>query len=88
LEELLSTNIIENRKAINPLEFYWFEASVEGHCILGTRDGLETTPLTPVNRGTGYIYGTYETDLSHVNLMDALLKWTTDGQGGNGKGKL
>ncbi|KAK4154742.1 hypothetical protein C8A00DRAFT_32480 [Chaetomidium leptoderma] len=42
----------------------------------------------PVNRGTIYLYGTTENDLSAVNLMDVHLKWTSDGKGGNGKGKL
>jgi len=48
----------------------------------------KTNPLKPVNRGTIYLYGTTENDLSNVNLMDVHLKWTADGKGGDGKGKL
>ncbi|KAL2139317.1 hypothetical protein VTI28DRAFT_5331 [Corynascus sepedonium] len=48
----------------------------------------KTNPMKPINRGTIYLYGTTENDLSNVNLMDVHLKWTADGKGGNGKGKL
>jgi hypothetical protein len=48
----------------------------------------KTNPNKPVNRGTVYLYGTTENDLSNVALMDVHLKWTADGKGGNGKGKL
>ncbi|KAH6634267.1 hypothetical protein B0J18DRAFT_13743 [Chaetomium sp. MPI-SDFR-AT-0129] len=48
----------------------------------------KTDPGRPINRGTVYLYGTTENDLSNVNLMDVHLKWTSDGKGGNGKGKL
>ncbi|KAK3300245.1 uncharacterized protein B0H64DRAFT_10438 [Chaetomium fimeti] len=48
----------------------------------------KTNPNKPVNRGTVYLYGTTENDLSSVSLMDVHLKWTSDGKGGNGKGKL
>ncbi|KAH6853621.1 hypothetical protein B0I37DRAFT_11428 [Chaetomium sp. MPI-CAGE-AT-0009] len=48
----------------------------------------KTNPNKPVNRGTVYLYGTTENDLSSVALMDVHLKWTADGKGGNGKGKL
>ncbi|KAL2125194.1 hypothetical protein VTJ04DRAFT_1559 [Mycothermus thermophilus] len=42
----------------------------------------------PVNRGTVYLYGTTQNDLTDVNLMDVHLKWTADGTGGDGKGRL
>ncbi|KAL1835533.1 hypothetical protein VTJ49DRAFT_6503 [Mycothermus thermophilus] len=42
----------------------------------------------PVNRGTVYLYGTTHNDLSGVNFMDVHLKWTADGNGGDGKGRL
>jgi hypothetical protein len=48
----------------------------------------KSNPEKPVNRGTVYLYGTTENDLSNVMLMDVHLKWTSDGKGGNGKGKL
>ncbi|KAL2271077.1 hypothetical protein VTJ83DRAFT_448 [Remersonia thermophila] len=42
----------------------------------------------PVNRGTVYLYGTTHNDLSNVSFMDVHLKWTADGKGGDGKGRL
>ena len=48
----------------------------------------KSNPLKPINRGTIYLYGTTENDLSNMNLMDVHLKWTSDGKGGDGKGKL
>jgi hypothetical protein len=47
-----------------------------------------TTPLKPINRGTVYLYGTTQTDLSNTNLVDVHLKWTADGSGGDKKGRL
>lgn len=41
----------------------------------------------PANRGTVYIYGTTHLDPS-ANLLDILYKWTPDGTGGDGKGRL
>jgi hypothetical protein len=69
---------------VAPGDFVAIQYAENGHVTIADK----TTPLKPVNRGTVYIYGTYETDLSQVNLMDVHLKWTTDGQGGNGKGRL
>ncbi|KAK4105738.1 hypothetical protein N658DRAFT_483163 [Parathielavia hyrcaniae] len=48
----------------------------------------QANPTKPVNRGTIYLYGTTETDLTNTKLMDVHLTWTSDGTGGNGKGKL
>ncbi|KAK4181253.1 hypothetical protein QBC36DRAFT_383641 [Triangularia setosa] len=45
-------------------------------------------PNKPINRGTIYLYGTYENDLSQTTLTDVLHTWTADGKGGNGKGRL
>ncbi|KAK4231722.1 hypothetical protein QBC38DRAFT_406975 [Podospora fimiseda] len=45
-------------------------------------------PFKPINRGTIYLYGTTETDLESVNFVDVHLKWTADGKGGNGNGRL
>ncbi|KAK0670754.1 hypothetical protein QBC41DRAFT_363810 [Cercophora samala] len=45
-------------------------------------------PNKPINRGTIYLYGTYENDLSKTTLTDVLHTWTADGKGGNGKGRL
>ncbi|KAK4217607.1 hypothetical protein QBC37DRAFT_259870, partial [Rhypophila decipiens] len=42
----------------------------------------------PINRGTVYVYATYENDVSNYNLVDVHLKWNRDGTGGDGKGKL
>ncbi|KAK4193443.1 hypothetical protein QBC35DRAFT_106444 [Podospora australis] len=48
----------------------------------------KANPFKPLNRGTIYLYGTKENDLTNVNLVDVLHTWTADGKGGNGKGKL
>lgn len=61
--------------------------------ILYTENGHVTrpdvsNPLKPINRGTVYLYATTENDLSDTNLVDVHLKWTADGTGGDGKGKL
>ncbi|KAK3393772.1 hypothetical protein B0H63DRAFT_27847 [Podospora didyma] len=45
-------------------------------------------PGKPINRGTVYLYGTTQNDLSNANLKDIHLKWTADGTGGDGKGRL
>jgi len=45
-------------------------------------------PTKPVNRGTVYLYGTTNNDLTSANLMDIHLVWTADGKGGDGKGRL
>lgn len=61
--------------------------------ILYTENGHVTrpevsNPLKPINRGTVYLYATTHNDLSEANLVDVHLKWTTDGTGGDGKGRL
>jgi hypothetical protein len=45
----------------------------------------DANPLKAVNRGTVYLYGTTENDLSSLSLADVHLKWTAKG---DGKGKL
>ncbi|KAK5663507.1 hypothetical protein OQA88_3937 [Cercophora sp. LCS_1] len=45
-------------------------------------------PTKPVNRGTVYLYGTTENDLTNMNLVDIHYVWTADGTGGDGKGRL
>ncbi|KAK0748068.1 hypothetical protein B0T21DRAFT_355755 [Apiosordaria backusii] len=45
-------------------------------------------PNKPINRGTIYLYGTTENDLSQTTITDVLHTWTADGKGGNGKGRL
>jgi len=47
-----------------------------------------SNPTKPVNRGTVYLYGTTENDLSNYNMVDIHLKWTADGNGGDKKGRL
>lgn len=42
----------------------------------------------PINRGTIYLYGTKENDLSNFRLMDVHQKWTPEGTGGDKKGRL
>ncbi|KAL2134142.1 hypothetical protein VTI74DRAFT_904 [Chaetomium olivicolor] len=48
----------------------------------------DTNELKPINRGTVYLYGTTNNDLTDMNLVDVHLKWTANGKGGNGKGRL
>ncbi|KAK3943682.1 hypothetical protein QBC46DRAFT_306814 [Diplogelasinospora grovesii] len=45
-------------------------------------------PTKPVNRGTVYLYGTTNNDLTDYNLVDIHLNWTADGTGGDGRGRL
>lgn len=44
--------------------------------------------IKPINRGTIYLYGTTENDLTNTNFVDVHLAWTADGTGGDGKGRL
>ncbi|KAK3310200.1 uncharacterized protein B0T15DRAFT_488886 [Chaetomium strumarium] len=69
---------------VAPGDFVAIQYAENGHVTIADK----TTPLKPINRGTVYIYGTYQADLTNVNLMDVHLKWTADGRGGNGNGKL
>lgn len=47
----------------------------------------DTNPTKPLNRGTVYIYGTTE-PASDELFDDVFDKWTADGTGGNGRGRL
>ncbi|KAK4233728.1 hypothetical protein C8A03DRAFT_38548 [Achaetomium macrosporum] len=69
---------------VAPGDFVAIQYAENGHVTRADK----TNPLKPVNRGTVYLYGTTQNDLTDVNLMDVHLKWTTDGKGGDGKGKL
>jgi hypothetical protein len=53
-----------------------------GHTTL-----LPPNPPRPLNRGTVYVYGTYEFNSSAL-LVDVHYQWNEDGTGGDGKGKL
>ncbi|KAJ4413997.1 hypothetical protein N0V85_003342 [Neurospora sp. IMI 360204] len=44
--------------------------------------------VSPVNRGTIYLYGTTNNNLADVRFADVHLKWTADGTGGDKKGRL
>ncbi|KAK1781046.1 hypothetical protein QBC45DRAFT_322234 [Copromyces sp. CBS 386.78] len=44
--------------------------------------------ISPVNRGTIYLYGTTTNNLEDVRFADVHLKWTADGTGGDKKGRL
>ena len=67
-----------------PGDFVAIQYAENGHVTKS--DG--TNPNKPINRGTIYLYGTTENDLSSTSFIDVHLKWTADGKGGNGKGKL
>ncbi|KAK3996862.1 hypothetical protein QBC44DRAFT_230809 [Cladorrhinum sp. PSN332] len=69
---------------VAPGDFVAIQYAENGHVT--KPDGAN--PFKPINRGTIYLYGTTETDLANVNFVDIHFKWTADGKGGNGKGKL
>ncbi|KAK1755000.1 hypothetical protein QBC47DRAFT_301596 [Echria macrotheca] len=69
---------------VAPGDFVAIQYTENGHV---SRAEL-TNPTKPVNRGTVYLYGTTQNDLSNYNLVDIHLAWTADGKGGDGKGKL
>ncbi|AEO53380.1 hypothetical protein MYCTH_2294618 [Thermothelomyces thermophilus ATCC 42464] len=70
--------------SVAPGDFVAIKHRENGHVTRADK----TNPMKPINRGTIYLYGTTENDLSNVNLMDVHLKWTADGKGGDGKGRL
>ncbi|KAK4042594.1 hypothetical protein C8A01DRAFT_33398 [Parachaetomium inaequale] len=70
--------------SVAPSDFVAIKYKENGHVSRADK----TNPNKAVNRGTVYLYGTTENDLTNVKLMDVLHKWTADGKGGNGKGKL
>ncbi|EFX05300.1 hypothetical protein CMQ_3369 [Grosmannia clavigera kw1407] len=47
----------------------------------------DTNPTKPLNRGTVYIYGTTEPSSDEL-FSNVFEKWTADGTGGNGRGRL
>ncbi|ERS99719.1 hypothetical protein HMPREF1624_03083 [Sporothrix schenckii ATCC 58251] len=47
----------------------------------------EVNPTKPLNRGTVYIYGTTQPSDNEL-FLDVFQKWTADGTGGNGRGRL
>ncbi|KAK3329443.1 hypothetical protein B0H66DRAFT_24981 [Apodospora peruviana] len=53
-----------------------------------SRQDQESQNPKPINRGTIYLYGTTQNDLTNYNLVDIHLTWTADGKGGDGKGRL
>ncbi|KAK0618018.1 hypothetical protein B0T17DRAFT_470515, partial [Bombardia bombarda] len=70
---------------VAPGDFVAISYLENGHVSGPDKEGL---PIKPINRGTVYLYGTTENDLTNYNLVDIHLKWTADGTGGDGKGKL
>lgn len=69
----------------SPGDFAAFMYTENGHV---SKQDIEGGNPKPINRGTVYVYGTQENDLSNYNLVDVHLKWTRDGTGGDGKGRL
>lgn len=47
----------------------------------------DVNPTKPLNRGTVYIYGTTQPSNDEL-FLDVFQKWTADGTGGNGRGRL
>ncbi|KAJ4297031.1 hypothetical protein N0V88_003947 [Collariella sp. IMI 366227] len=72
------------RLDVAPSDFVAIQYSENGHVSRAD----SANQFKPINRGTVYLYGTTDNDLTDVNLVDVHLKWTADGKGGNGKGKL
>lgn len=70
--------------SVAPGDFVAIQYTENGHV---SRAEL-SNPNKPVNRGTIYLYGTTQNDLSNYNLVDIHLTWTADGKGGDQKGKL
>ncbi|KAK0751515.1 hypothetical protein B0T18DRAFT_435839 [Schizothecium vesticola] len=69
--------------SVAPGDFVAISYKENGHVTQG-----DIGPLKPINRGTIYLYGTTENDLTNTNLVDVHLAWTADGTGGDGKGRL
>ncbi|KAM7207718.1 hypothetical protein V8F20_001985 [Naviculisporaceae sp. PSN 640] len=70
---------------VAPGDFVAFMYTENGHV---SKQDIFGGNAKPINRGTVYVYATYENDLSDYNLVDIHLKWNQDGTGGDGKGKL
>lgn len=70
---------------VAPGDLVAFMYTENGHV---SKQDLEGGNAKPINRGTVYVYATYENDLSNYNFVDIHLKWNKAGTGGDGKGKL
>ena len=70
---------------VAPEDWVAFLYTENGHV---SRQDLEGAVIKPINRGTVYVYGTTQNDLSDYDLEDIHLTWTRDGKGGDGKGQL
>jgi hypothetical protein len=67
--------------SVAPGDFVAIKYRENGHVSRADDD----QPQKAVNRGTVYLYGTTENDLSSLSLLDVHLKWTAKG---DGKGRL
>ncbi|KAK1830002.1 hypothetical protein QBC39DRAFT_261703 [Podospora conica] len=72
--------------AVAPGDFVAINYRENGH--VSKFDKPKDQVYKPINRGTIYIYGTTDNDLTNTNLVDVHLAWTADGTGGDRKGKL
>lgn len=70
---------------VAPGDFVAFMYTENGHV---SKQDIFGGNAKPINRGTVYVYATYENDLSNYNFVDIHLKWNKAGTGGDGKGKL
>ncbi len=67
---------------VSPGDFLALRYQENGHVTLP-----DTNPTKPLNRGTVYIYGTSQPSSDEL-FLDVFEKWTADGTGGNGRGRL
>ncbi|KAK3354238.1 hypothetical protein B0H65DRAFT_418235 [Neurospora tetraspora] len=69
-----------------PGDWVAIQYNENGHVSLPESPQLNR--VSPVNRGTIYLYGTTNNNLADVRFADVHLKWTADGTGGDKKGRL
>lgn len=74
---------INRMLSVAPGDFVAISYFENGHVTQG-----DLQLVKPINRGTIYLYGTTENDLTNTNFVDVHLAWTADGTGGDGKGRL
>lgn len=69
-----------------PGDWVAIQYNENGHVSLPESPKIDR--ISPVNRGTIYLYGTTNNNLDKVRFADVHLKWTADGTGGDKKGRL
>ncbi|KAK3396404.1 hypothetical protein B0T20DRAFT_358184 [Sordaria brevicollis] len=69
-----------------PGDWVAIQYNENGHVSLSESPIIDR--ISPMNRGTIYLYGTNNHNLEKVRFADVHLKWTADGTGGDKKGRL